>query len=197
MWGPWQVGNLGATAYATEARRWAHGLKLVDPTIKLVSCGETGWSDWDREILQALVPFIDLHSIHFYSMLGHSTDSDVAGYEYEKNVFGPAAAERAIEITKSLIDLANIDNTFRGIPARDVKIAFDEWNVWDTDKAPGEIGLEQIYDYTDMLGVVAWLNILVRHHKDVAVACLAQSVNVIAPLMTTPDGICRQTTFWP
>jgi len=28
-----------AAEYAEKARRWAHGLKLVDPTIKLVSCG--------------------------------------------------------------------------------------------------------------------------------------------------------------
>lgn len=131
------------------------------------------------------------------TMLGHKKDSDVAGYDYEKNVFGPAAAERGIEITKALIDLANIDNTARGIPARDVKICFDEWNVWDDVKAPGENGLEQTYDYTDMLGFVAWLTLLVRQHKDVGLACLAQSVNVISPLMTTPDAVLRQTTFWP
>lgn len=39
VWGPWQVGNQKAADYAEKARQWAHGLKLVDPTIKLVSCG--------------------------------------------------------------------------------------------------------------------------------------------------------------
>jgi alpha-N-arabinofuranosidase len=179
-----------ATEYATAARKWAHGLKLVDPSIQLISCGETGWSDWDREVLQSLVPFIDHHSIHFYTMLGCD-----AGWEYEKNVFGPAAAERGIEIAAALVDLANIDNTFRGIPARQVKIAFDEWNVWD-DKKAGAC-LEQRYDYSDMLGVCAWLNLLVRKHAVVEIACLAQSVNVIAPVMTSPTGIMRQTIFWP
>lgn len=211
VWGPWQVGNLSASEYAAMARRWAHGLKLVDPSIKLVSCGETGWSDWDREVLQAVTPFVDLHSIHWYSMLGHQGQgigtgelaSEVAvtkpgsGYDFEKNVFGPAAAERGIELAARLIDLANIDLTMRGIPARDVRLAFDEWNVWDTVKAPPEKGLEQAYDYTDMLGVVAWLGVLVRRHREVAVACLAQSVNVIAPLMARADGVLRQTTFWP
>ena len=28
-------------------------------------------------------------------------------------------------------------------------------------------------------------------------ACIAQSVNVISPLMTTKDGIVKQTTWWP
>ena len=39
VWGPWQVGNQKAADYAEKARRWAHGLRLVDPSIKLVSCG--------------------------------------------------------------------------------------------------------------------------------------------------------------
>lgn len=36
------------------------------------------------------------------------------------------AAERNIEICKSLIDLANIQQSSQGIPPREVKIAFDE-----------------------------------------------------------------------
>ncbi|WVQ82791.1 hypothetical protein IAT38_004923 [Cryptococcus sp. DSM 104549] len=197
MWGPWQVGNLSATDYAKKAKRWAHGLKLVDPSVKLVSCGETGSSDWDREVLQTLVASVDLHSIHFYTMLGHDKQSNVPGLEYEKNVFGPAAPERDIEICKCLIDLANIGRTWQGIPARDIKIAYDEWNVWDESKAPGSGGLEQHYTYTDMLGFCAWLNVLVRKHKDIGLACLAQSVNVISPVMTRPDGILYQTTYYP
>lgn len=107
------------------------------------------------------------------------------------------AAERSIEICKSLIDLSNIDRSFMGYQPRDVKVCFDEWNVWDESKAPGAVGLEQWYDYTDMLGFCAWLNVLVRKHKDIGIACLAQSVNVISPLMTRPDGICKQTTYYP
>lgn len=51
VWGPWQVGFLNQTDYAKEAKNWAHGSKLVDPTIKLISCGNTGSTDWDREVL--------------------------------------------------------------------------------------------------------------------------------------------------
>ncbi|TYJ51988.1 hypothetical protein B9479_007413 [Cryptococcus floricola] len=197
MWGPWQVGNLLPSEYARKARQWAHALKLVDPSIILVSCGETGASDWDREVIQALLPFADMHSIHFYSMLSHDKYSSVPGYEYEKNVFGPAAAEKHIEICKSLIDLANVSRSWERMPARDMKICFDEWNVWDDLKAPGSAGLEQWYDYTDMLAFCAWLNVLVRKHKDIGIACLAQSVNVISPLMTNKDGIVRQTLYYP
>jgi alpha-N-arabinofuranosidase len=48
-----------------------------------------------------------------------------------------------------------------------------------------------------MLGVAGWLNILVRKSYDVGIACIAQSVNVISPLMTSPDGLLFQTTYFP
>lgn len=48
-----------------------------------------------------------------------------------------------------------------------------------------------------MLGVAGWLNLLVRKSKDVGIACIAQSVNVISPVMTSPDGLLFQTTYFP
>lgn len=89
MHGPWQVGHLSAADYTKQAARWAHALRLVDPSIKLVSCGNQGNSEWDREVLQGLIGVCDYHSIHFYSMLGHERFAGPPGLEYEKNVFGP------------------------------------------------------------------------------------------------------------
>jgi alpha-N-arabinofuranosidase len=40
-------------------------------------------------------------------------------------------------------------------------------------------------------------NSLIRHSDRVKVACLAQLVNVIAPITTNEDGILRQTIFYP
>lgn len=65
VWGDWQVGHLTAAEYAKKARSWAHALRLVDPTIKLVLCGREGSDDWDREILQGCLDSIDWLSIHF------------------------------------------------------------------------------------------------------------------------------------
>lgn len=42
-----------------------------------------------------------------------------------------------------------------------------------------------------------WLNVFVRQSKYVGMANIAQSVNVISPLMTTKDGIVKQATWWP
>jgi alpha-N-arabinofuranosidase len=60
---------------------------------------------------------------------------------------------------------------------------------WDETKAPGSVGLEQKYEYVDMLGVCAWLNLLVRKHKDVGIACIAQSVNVVSPFADLNGGV--------
>jgi alpha-L-arabinofuranosidase len=90
------------------------------------------------------------------------------------------AAEKYIQVCQSLIDLANIERSTLGLRPRDVKIAFDEWNVWDERKGNTKNGLEQWYDYTDMMGFVAWLHVLVRRSKEVALACLAQAVNVVS-----------------
>ena len=41
------------------------------------------------------------------------------------------------------------------------------------------------------------LNSLIRHADRVKLACLAQLINVIAPIMTNPSGMFRQTIFYP
>ncbi|RHZ48097.1 alpha-N-arabinofuranosidase [Aspergillus thermomutatus] len=198
VWGPWQVAQMTKEEYAHKAYQWAKALKLLDPTLKLILCGQDGTASWDYYTLKhcllpahsplstSSVPLIDMHSIHLYT----SSSSHLP------NVTAPLAAERAIEITSSLIDLAMIEN---GIPPDQLRptICFDEWNVWDPIRAEGSKGAEESYTLSDALAVAVWLNVFVRKSKDVGMACIAQSVNVISPLMTTKDGIVKQTTWWP
>lgn len=103
-------------------------------------------------------------------------------FKYEQNVFGAAAAEMYIDTCNSLINMANTERSLLQIQPKNMKICFDEWNVWDDKKGHAKNGLEQWYDYSDMLGFVAWLHVLVRKHKEVAIACLAQTVNVVGPV---------------
>ncbi|KAJ8079372.1 hypothetical protein PM082_021877 [Marasmius tenuissimus] len=184
VWGPWQVGQMTAEDYAKKAYQWAKALKLLDPSIKLISCGETGHANWDRIVLKALAPVVDFHSIHIYT---------VSQGDHSVNVMGPAAAEKALEITKSLTDLALIE---AGLD-KEIPVCFDEWNVWDPVRAPGEKGAEEHYDLSDALAVAAWLNVFVRKADVVKIACIAQSVNVISPIITSPTGLYKQTTFYP
>jgi hypothetical protein len=41
--------------------------EFIDPTIELVSCGQWGWTDWDRIVIDALAPYVRYHSIHLYT----------------------------------------------------------------------------------------------------------------------------------
>jgi alpha-L-arabinofuranosidase len=95
--------------------------------------------------------------------------------------------------------------------ARNVYISFDEWNVWyhsreaDRKVLEGRDGwphapelLEDIYNFEDVLQVGCILNTFIRRSDVVKVGCLAQLVNVIAPIMTVPGGPAwRQTTYYP
>ncbi|CAI6331019.1 unnamed protein product [Periconia digitata] len=198
-WGPWQVAQQTQQDYAKQAYQWAKALKLLDPTITLILCGETGYSSWDHYVLKECVKWdvhglsgdstkslIDMHSIHIYT----------ASATHLANATAPRAAERAIQMASALIDLARIEN---GVPETVPKqtVCFDEWNVWDPVRAPGEKGAEESYTLSDALAVSVFLNGFVRQAKDVGMANIAQSVNVISPLMTSTEGVLKQTTWWP
>ncbi|KAK7207347.1 glycoside hydrolase [Myxozyma melibiosi] len=167
VWGPWQVGQMTAEDYSKKAFQWAKALKLLDPDIKL-----------------ALITQIDYYSIHLYT--SHE--------EYYKNVTCVAAAERAIQITSRLLDLATITQKAYD---KHVKICFDEWNVWDPMRAPGHLGAEEKYTLSDAIAVASWGNLFVRQAPTVGMANIAQCVNVIAPVMTTPTDMLLQTIYYP
>jgi alpha-N-arabinofuranosidase len=85
-------------------------------------------------------------------------------------------------------------------------LSFDEWNVWyrarsgtavDGQRTAAPHLLEEVYNLEDALLVGGFVNTLLRNSDRVRVACLAQLVNVIAPLVTNETGVLRQTTFYP
>ena len=85
-------------------------------------------------------------------------------------------------------------------------LSFDEWNVWYRARSGDAVNgheqeaphlLEEVYNLEDALLVGGILNTLVRNADRVKIACLAQLVNVIAPIMTNANGALRQTIFYP
>jgi alpha-L-arabinofuranosidase len=185
VYGAWQIGALNAEDYAKKAIEFAKVMKWTDPSIQLVSCGKNGWSDWDRLVLERLAPYVDFHSVHLYT--GSS--------DYYSNVFAPHQAERALSITRAMIDQVRYN---QHIP-HEINVAYDEWNVWYRERSPEarKAGLEEHYDLADALAVATYLNIFVRHCRSVRIANIAQLVNVIAPIFTSPQGMYRQTIFHP
>jgi alpha-N-arabinofuranosidase len=180
IYGDWQVGALSAEEYVRTATRWARAIKMLDPDAILVSCGMNGWNDWDRIVIDGLAPLVDLHSLHIY------TGSD----DYWTNVLQPHQAERAIHCARALIERAAYTRKL----ARPPRLAYDEWNVWyRTDDGM----LEERYSFPDALAVATYLNIFIRNCDWVRMANLAQLVNAIAPVVTTPDTAAIQPIYYP
>jgi alpha-L-arabinofuranosidase len=180
MYGEWQVGALSAEEYVREATRWARAIRMLDPGAMLIGCGLNGWSDWDRVVIDGLVSLVDLHSVHIY------TGSD----DYWTNVLQPHQAERAIRSARALIERAAYLQKIANPP----RIAYDEWNVWFRNR---DGALEERYTFGDALAVATYLNIFVRNCDWVRMANLAQMVNAIAPIVTTPETAVVQPIYYP
>jgi alpha-N-arabinofuranosidase len=180
MYGDWQVGAFTAEEYVREASRWARAIRMLDPRAKLVGCGMNGWNEWDRVVIDGLAGLVDYHSLHIY------TGSD----DYWTNVLQPHQAERAIHYTRALIERA----AYRQKISTPPRIAYDEWNVWYRQMTGA---LEERYAFADALAVGTYLNIFVRNCDWVLMANLAQMVNAIAPIVTSPEGAAVQPIWYP
>jgi alpha-N-arabinofuranosidase len=185
MYGSWQIGHLSAEDYVKKARAFALVMKRTDPAIQLVGCGHNGWSDWDETVIEGLAPIIDWYSIHLYT--GQS--------DHYITAFQSHQAERAIRICAALIERARYAQRV----SHPIHIAFDEWNVWYRTRTEQDrvSGIEERYNLTDALAVATYLHGFIRHCQVVRMANLAQLVNAIAPIFTSPQGLFLQTIYHP
>lgn len=198
MDGPWQMGHKNAVEYGLLANAAGKLMKLTDNSIETVICGSSNsgmktFGEWEATTLDIAWDNVDYVSLHTYygngdknieDFLARSCDMD----EFIKGVVATCDYVRAKKKSKKRINLS-----------------FDEWNVWyhsfgadyeKWSKAPHI--LEDVYDFADVLVVGLMLNTLLKHCDRVKIACLAQLVNVIAPIMTEDNGKAwRQTIFYP
>ena len=182
MGGFWQICARSAEDYAKAALEAAKMMRWVDPSVKLVACGALGRVDppaWNLEVLDRLAGFADYIALHIY----------VGNSDYYGNVASPLAAQRQIDLFNAAITVALAE---KKVPR--TEIAMDEWNVWY--RTFGD-GLEERYDLSDALVVAGFLNVMHRNCATVTLANLAQNVNVIAPIVTSKDGILLQTIYYP
>lgn len=203
MDGPWQVGHKSAREYGHLANETAKALRAFDDKLELVVCGSSHsnmptYPQWEASVLEASYEQVDYISLHMYFE------------NYEKNTAEylalPEKLDRYISTVSGVIDYVKAKKRAKN----DVKISFDEWNVWyherkNDAKRMKEWGwphspalLEDIYNFEDVLQVGCILNTFIRRSDVVRIACIAQLVNVIAPIMTAPGGPAwKQTTYYP
>ncbi len=204
MDGPWQVGHKTAHEYGRLANEVAKTLRAFDSKLELIVCGSSNsdmktYPEWERVVLEHTYDAVDHISLHMYFA------------NRAKN-----AAEYLALNAKLDAYIATIASTIEFVRAmkrsrKRVTISFDEWNVWyhsnEQDRAilGGAEGwphaprlLEDIYNFEDALQVGCILNTFIRRSDVVKIACIAQLVNVIAPIMTEPGGPAwRQTIYYP
>jgi alpha-N-arabinofuranosidase len=198
MDGPWQLGHTTAEAYGRLVTQTARAMRLVDPDIALVACGSSGrgmptFGAWEATVLEHAYDDVDFVSCHAYY---EEHDGDVDSF-----LASAADMEAYLEGVVATCDHVRAKRR----AAKRIDISFDEWNVWYQSRAvqpaPWQVAprqLEDVYTVTDAVVVGSLLITLLRHCDRVTAACLAQLVNVIAPIMTEPGGPAwRQTTFHP
>jgi alpha-N-arabinofuranosidase len=200
MDGPWQICRKTAEEYGRIAAEAAKVMKWTDPSIELVACGSSNarmpsFGEWEAKVLEHTYEFVDYLSLHIYfgnrendtpNFLGRSLEMD----SFIKTVAGICGYIKAKTRSK-----------------KEIYLSFDEWNVWFHSNQ-ADAGIEKwteapallvdIYTMEDALVAGCMLITLLKNADRVKIACLAQLVNVIAPIMTEPGGAAwRQTIFWP
>lgn len=197
MDGYWQIGHLNAVDYSKKAREAAKMMQRTDPDISLIAAGASNFRPdadpmhWNRIVLDELKDVVDYIALHIY--VGNPEDN------YYNFMATPHVMEERTELVRGLIDIA-MQNAERG-DRPDIKIAWDEWNVWYRARSgsdmEGETALEERYNLEDALVIAGFLNGFIRKADIVKMANLAQLTNVIAPIFTTPDDMFKQTIYYP
>ena len=202
MDGPWQIGHMTAIEYGTRAADAGRQMRYVDPSLKLIACGSSSvfmptYLEWDREVLEQCYTYVDGISLHRYY-----GNSDETGGDSTKYMALNLSMDRQIAQIESVCDY--VQGRMRS--PKKLWLSFDEWNVWYRERTGSAVNgggkfaphlLEEIYNLEDALLVGGLVNSLIRNSDRVRVACLAQLVNVIAPIMTSATGLYRQTIYYP
>jgi alpha-L-arabinofuranosidase len=203
MDGPWQMGHMTAREYGRKARDTARQIRVIDRGLQLIACGSSNPSMptylvWDREVLEECYDQVDAISLHNYfgntpEMTGNST-ARYLGLNLDM--------ERQIREIAAVCDYVQGAQKSR----KQLWLSFDEWNVWyrarggafaDGRRTFAPKLLEEVYNLEDALLVGGFVNTLLRQSDRVRVACLAQILNVIAPLVTNKTTVLRQSIFYP
>jgi alpha-N-arabinofuranosidase len=199
MDGPWQMGHKTAEEYGRLAAETARLLRMIQPDAQLVVCGSSHsgmptFGHWETTVLGHAYDVVDYISLHAYY--------DPHTYDLASFLASAQDMEAYIDAVVAMCDTVKA----RTRSAKTLRLSFDEWNVWSMSKVPANAGewneaprlLEDVYTVADAVVVGSLLITLLRHGDRVGVACLAQLVNVIAPIMTEPGGPAwRQTIFHP
>jgi len=173
LYGKWQIGfNVDGAECARRTLEFANEMRKVDPNIELVAVGCED-PEWNMDMVKHAGECFDYLSVHIY-IGGAKPYKDLAAI--------PLNIEQRLNGIHSLVQSARQKYGVK----RDIKLAFDEWNVWYPEaKAPLHNQVTNIGDAVFTGGV---LNALERLCNKVPVGGFAQTVNVLPLILTSDDG---------
>jgi alpha-N-arabinofuranosidase len=202
MDGPWQMEYKTPTQYGLVAKEAAKMMRWIDPKLELAACGSSSrnmpsYGRWEDEVLEHTFEHVDYISLHTYL-------NDYAG-DTPAFLASPDLMDSFIDEVVAIADAV----AARRRSTKRMMLSFDEWNVWYRTRrnrrervkegwpiAPSI--LEEMYNMKDALAFGGLCISLLNHADRVKVACLAQLVNAIAPIMTETGGPAwRQPIFYP
>jgi Alpha-L-arabinofuranosidase len=199
MDGPWQIGAKTAVEYGRLANETAKVMRWVDPSIELVACGSSSsgmstFADWEATVLDLTYDQVDYLSLHTYYNNNANNTANFLASSMDMDQF--------IDSVAAICDYVKAKKRSK----KKLMLSLDEWNVWNSigssraevrwQVAPPEF--EDTYTMEDALALGCYLITLLKHADRVKMACLAQLINVIAPIMTENGGpLWLQTTYYP
>ena len=203
MDGPWQMCAKTATEYGRVANEAAKMMKWTDDSIETVVCGSSGtgmptFGTWEYQVLTECYDNVDYVSLHRYYGNPHNETEDFLASTLDLDDF--------IKTVSSICDAVKGTKHSK----KKVNLSLDEWNVWYHSNQQDQTLyktepwgnalplLEDIYNFEDALLVGLMLITMLKNADRVKIGCLAQLVNVIAPIMTNKNGgAWAQTIFYP
>ncbi len=203
MDGPWQTGHKTAAEYGHLAAETAKAMKVMDDSLEFVVCGSSNvemptFPQWEASTLEEAYEYVDYISLHQYYGNRRNDTADFFAKTQDLELF--------LHSVIATCDFVKAKKRSK----KTINLSFDEWNVWyhttvedneEMARNPWQQAphlLEDIYNFEDAILNGLILITFLKHADRVKIACLAQLVNVIAPVMTEVDGPAwRQTIFYP
>lgn len=200
MDGPWQIGFRTAAEYGRLAAETAKAMKRVDDSIELVVCGSSDSSlptfgSWEATVLEHTYEYVEYLSLHcYYGNQENDTLSFLAkSLDMDEFIKGVAAICDYVKVKKH--------------SKKTMYLSLDEYNICyhnlenDEHRKPWEYGTpvaQDIFTFEDSLLFGCMMITLLKNCDRVKIACLAQIVNVLGPIITEKGGgAWRQTIFYP
>ena len=182
--------------YTFDTWQFAKLMKLQDRSITLTMVGDTRDPAWNREVLEELHPVTDYLAAHFYAVPGDPSFASLLRSVYQYDAY----LDTLRTIIGEFPDQGGLSRWYR-FPGRrrPLKLAIDEWGIWDMDspKGRGTYNLEYPFSWQHALATAGFFHIFYDNADIIELATWAQTVNILAPIMTTPEGSYVQTVYTP